>query len=291
MMSVTMFGQAAKYKSQYNLIVSKLGYAGVGLETIINNWEKIDSTDIEMLTAKYNYYFTKSQYTEIVKKDARKYLGLEPVLTLKDSTDKDVYYFQETMFVDEYYSQALRTIEKIILYYPERLDMRFAKINSLMGYEKSSPDMALRHILDLIDEYPSRKGTWELPDNEMNDELFYSAIQEYCYSLYSTGSPSSYKAFKTISEKMLKVDKKNPVFYSNLGAYHLLSSEDYKSALKYFKKALKLNPTDVGTIKNMLILSRKTKDVKSEKKYLSLLIKYGSKSEKMSAEARLKALK
>ena len=284
------FGQASKYKTQYNLIVSKLGYDGVGIETILQNWEKVDSTDIEMLTARYNYYFTKSKSSEVVKKADKKYLGLEPILTLKDSLGKDVYYFQETMFDDEYYSLALRAIERIILFHPERMDMRFTKISCLIDYEKASPDMALIQILKLIDEYPSRRGAWEIPNINLDDETFNLAIQEYCYLLYKIGSEPSYKAFKTISERMLEENKKNPVFLSNLGAYHLLSSGDYKAAMKYFTKALKINKADAGAIKNILIIARKTKDTKLEKKYLPLLIKYGNEIDKKSAEARLKAL-
>ncbi len=277
------------YESRYDLIVSKLGYDGVGVETLLNNWEKEDSTNIKMLAGKFNYYFTKSQKVEIVPKPLKKFLGEEPIVTLKDSTGNDVNYFQEVMFDDELYGSAASYLEKILKLYPERLDMKFLKAASLIAYEKDSPDMALACLADLADSYYADKNVeWEYPGEEVDDVVFESAMQEYCYMFFNMGL---YEAFRTMSEKMLEhVGKKSPVFLANMGSYFLVAGADYKKAMSYYRKVLKIKPDDYSAIKNMILIARKTKDIKLEKKYLPLLAEYGTDSEKLAAKSRLEAL-
>ena len=53
--------QTVNYEQRYDLLVSKFGPAGIGVETVLDNWEKTDSANIKLLTARFNYYFTKSQ--------------------------------------------------------------------------------------------------------------------------------------------------------------------------------------------------------------------------------------
>ena len=130
LISTTMTGQTQQYEQKYKLLVSKLGPAGVGIETVLNNWEKVDSTDEKLLLARFDYYFNKGKSSQIVTKETRKYLGMDPVLTLKDSLDRPVYYFQEPLFDDELYGQALAAADKAVAFYPDKLDFRFLKANA-----------------------------------------------------------------------------------------------------------------------------------------------------------------
>ena len=45
---------AKTYSDKYDKMVGILGPAGVGMETILNGWEKADSTDAKMLKARCN---------------------------------------------------------------------------------------------------------------------------------------------------------------------------------------------------------------------------------------------
>ena len=74
-----------RYEQRYDMLVSKLGPAGIGVETVLNNWENVDSTNAKMLSGKFSYLFTKAQSSQVVVKPTKKYLGMEPVLSLKDS--------------------------------------------------------------------------------------------------------------------------------------------------------------------------------------------------------------
>ena len=289
LLCVSSFAQSDKYEQKYNMLVYKLGLDGVGVETVLDNWEKADSTNSKMLIGRFNYIFTKAQSTQIVTRPSKKYLGMDPMLTLKDSTGVDVYYYQETFYDDELYGKAMKVVDRAIDFHPEKLDFRFLKANAYIAYEKESPDMALAYLLGLIDESLSRR-VWLFEDEPTDAAFFSDAMLEYCYSFYSIGSPAAMNAFLTLSQRMNEIDPKNPVFLNNIGTYHLVVKEDYKTALKYYTKVLKSYPDDYTAIKNCVLLARRQNNVKLEKKYLQLLAEHGTETEKLSAKARLQQL-
>ena len=193
-----------EYLDRYQLLVSKLGTDGVGIETLLQRWGKDYPDDTDMLLGKFSYYLTKSQSSSIEVKDAAKYLGNAPALTLKDSLGKDVNYFQVMSYDDELFGKATQAIEKAIELNPDRLDLRLFKISSLINYEKDSPDMALAGLKALIDYNGHSHPKWEYPDVvEAGDDLFPSVMQEYCYAFFKIGTPHCFEAFKELSEKML----------------------------------------------------------------------------------------
>jgi Flp pilus assembly protein TadD len=76
---------------------------------------------------------------------------------------------------------------------------------------------------------------------------------------------------------------------NNLGSYHLVK-EEFKAALKYYDKVLKKSPSDQTARQNALLAARRMKNVKAEKKYLNLMVRYGSEKEKTLAQVRLDSL-
>ena len=282
---------SARFEQRYDLLVSQFGPAGVGVETVLDNWAKVDSTNAKMLQGRFTYLFTKAQSSELEIRPGKKYLGMEPVLTLKDSLGNDVNYFQINVFDDEIYAEAVKAADKAISYWPDKLDFRFMKANAYIAYEKESPDMALSCIMALVDENQARKSSWEYEGDKVDQDFFQNAVQEYCYSFYALGTPEGYEAFRTLSEKMSVLFPDNPGFLNNLGTYYLIAKEDYKSAYKYYNKVLKAHPDDYTAIKNGVLAARKEKNVKTEKKYLEMLLKYGSEAEKLQARNRLDSMK
>lgn len=282
--------QVEEYARRYDLLVSKLGPDGVGIETLLDNWAEIAPDDIRLLTARFSYYFAKSQSTEVVPKAQKKFMGAAPVLTLKDSTGADVNYFQEVFYNDSLYSLSMKYLDKAVRADSDRLDLRFMKATALVSYEKESPDMALAYLSKLVDENVLVEGKWEYPGAEMTPSFFQDAIQEYCYTFFNIGSEGSYKAFFDLSEKMLGYYPDATVFMDNVGSYYLVAEDDSATALKYYKKVLKINPEDYTAIKNSVLIARKQKNTKLEKKYLAMLVKCTDGAEKLAAETRLKAL-
>lgn len=280
------------FQDRYDLLVSKLGPTGVGIETLLDRWAAAYPEDVQMLTGKFSYWFSKSQTLQLVPKNQQKFLGENPTVVLKDSTGADVNYFQETMYDDELFGEAQKALEKAIQLYPDRLDLRFLKVASLIGYEKESPDMALSSLKSLMIYNATQHPKWEYPGVEkVDNEFFSAALQEYCYLFFRYGTPATYEAFKELSQQMLTYEPKNVLFLDNIGSYWLVARKDNKMAMKYYSKVLKIKADDLTAIKNIIILARNSNNVKLEKKYLPQLIKYTQdEKEKITAQARLKSL-
>ena len=280
------------FQDRYDLLVSKLGPTGVGIETLLDRWAAAYPDDVQMLTGKFSYWFSKSQTLQLVPKDQQKFLGETPTVVLKDSTGANVNYFQETMYDDELFGEAQKALEKAIQLYPDRLDLRFLKVASLIGYEKESPDMALSSLKSLMIYNATQHPKWEYPGvDNVDNEFFSAALQEYCYLFFRYGTPATYEAFKELSEQMLTYEPKNVLFLDNIGSYWLVARKDNKTAMKYYSKVLKIKADDLTAIKNIIILARNSNNVKLEKKYLPLLIKYTQdEKEKITSQARLKSL-
>ena len=279
LLSMLSSAQTADYQRRYSALLERVGFAGVGMETLIENWSKAEPENPEMLQARFYYCFVKSQSTEVVTRNEPKYLGMAPILNLKDSTGTDIYYYEVLKYEDELFGQAMKVVDKMISLHPERLDFRFLKANAYLSYERESPDMALSSIMGLVYDYKTSKKTWLYHDGTtpesvaVDDELFAQMMQEYCYSLYILGTPSSYDAFLKLSQRLNEYFPKESDFLGNIGSYYLVVKKDYKTAVKYYDKALKLDPEDVNIINNAILAARRMTNDKLVKKYTKMLQK------------------
>ncbi len=280
------------YLQRYSRLVDRVGVSGVGVETLVKNWEKDYPEDIDMLLAKFSFCLSKSRSSEVQIHEGPKYLGENPILSLKDSLSNNVYYFQVTKYDDELFGTASSAIDKAIELDPNRLDLRLYKAAALIDYEKESPDMASAYLNGIIDYNSISHPKWTYPGiEEVDDEAFCALIQEYCYTFFRMGAPGTFEVFRQLSEKMSKNFPSSPIFQTNIGSYYLVYKHDSSTALKIYNKVLKKHPDDYATIKNCVLLARTDKDTKLEKKYLPMLIKTTpDENERNSAEVRLKAL-
>ena len=279
---------ADRYIQRYNLLVSQFGPAGVGVETVLDNWAKVDSTSADYLFARFSYHFTKAQTAEVVSRPEKKYLGMEPMLSLTDSLGQDIHYYQVNVFDDELYGKAMKFMDKAVALYPDRLDFRFVKANAYIAYEKESPDMALAFLMDLAGREKERP--WLYEGDRIESGFYPEAMQEYCFSFYSIGTPAALDAFLTLSQKLSAVYPDHLDFLNNIGSYYMLAKADYKAAIKQYAKVLKKDPSNYTAIKNSVLASRKMGNVKSEKKYLEMLLEYGPEKERLMAQGRLEQL-
>lgn len=281
-----------EFVQRYNLLVNRMGAAGVGVETLLDKWEKAYPGDVDMLSGKFMFYLAKATSTEVKTMSDSKYMGQKPILTLKDSLGNPVNYFQVSLYDDELFGKALTYIDQAIVARPEALDLRHAKISSYISYEGLSPDIATAEIISLIDYNASQQPEWTYTGIEKVDQKFFEAsIQDFCFNLFNIGGEKCWDAFKNISERMLIYNSKNILFLDNIGSYYLVAKKDNKKALKYYKKVLKIEKGDMTALKNIILMARNSKDVKLEKKYLKEIIKYSpEETEKQSAQVRLDAL-
>lgn len=282
---------AEEYLERYNLLSSKLGLDGVGIETLLTKWEEAYPDDENMISASFLYYYTKCQTSATISSDKPTYLGKEPIIELKDSLGKPVYYFEDIVYDDEMFGKARQYIEKLNSLHPEKLENRLAAITALVNYEKGSPDMALSELNSLVDYNYTSHPSWTYSGNEADDETFKALMQDYCITFFRLGTPSGYEAFRSLSEKMLQYNPNNVLFLDNIGSYYLVGKKDNKNAQKYYDKVLKLKPDDITAIKNCIVMARTSKNTKLEKKYLPMMIKYGEDdASRKAAEVRLKYL-
>lgn len=246
---------AENIKAEYDRQVRYVGAAGVGVETIINRWEAVAPDDPEVHVARFSYWLAKSaSRTEVIVKPQKKYLGANPVFTLKDSLGNDVNYFEDIVYDDTAFGEALTAIDKAISLDPDELEYRFSKITAIMGYEKESPDMTADEIVALIDEYKSGNHKWTFRGNPAGDDVFCQGIGEYCYNLFGIANPLSYGYFLEISEKMNKLYPDNTVFTNNIGSYWQVAEGNSKKALRYYRKALKIDPEDYVANTNIRVI-------------------------------------
>lgn len=291
--SAAMLAQtsAEEFKARYERQARMVGADGVGVETILDRWEEAFPDDTRMLEGRYKYYFAKSAESGVVTRDSRRYLGREPVFSLKDSTGNDVFYFEDNVFVDSLFALSQSAIDRAISLEPEELAFRVDKITALMLYEKESPDMASAELLKLISFQKDSRPEWTYYGMAVDEETFKQTVQEYCYNLFRTASPGSYEAFRAVTEAMLKLYPKDTALMNNMGSYWLVAKQNNRQALKWYNKVLKINPKDYNAAKNCVIMARKDKNTRLEKKYLPALIEATeNEAERESYRIRLKNL-
>ena len=255
--SLCAFAQTPEqFRERYDKQVKSVGADGVGVEYILNSWARKFPDDCDMLVARFNYYLLKSRSEEILPLSRTKYLGQKPVITLKDSLGRDVNYFVVPQYSDSLFRISQKNIERAIQLKPDELIYRFDRISALAAYEKDSPDMAATAMLDLIDYDAVSHPLWMFEGEPVSREDFESSVQEYCYLFFKTGSANSYESFRILSERMLKINPKSALFLNNLGAYWQVARRDDKKAAKYYKKVLKLNPSDETAKANLAIIEK-----------------------------------
>ena len=131
------------------------------------------------------------------------------------------------------------------------LTQKFGKLRQVG--RTGCPDMTAAEILSLIDDYQARGEGWTYAGETLTQELFCQGISEYCYRFFRTASPASYEYFLEISEKMNKLYPDEVVFIDNIGSYWQVNG-DSRKALRYYRKALKIDPEDYAANNNIRLI-------------------------------------
>ena len=249
---------ADEFQARYERLVQRVGYDGVGVETLLDRWGEAFPDDMRVPIGRFNFYYHRGHFTEMVSvPGARRFLGREPVLTLKDSTGQDVPYFEEDFFDDEPFGEALKIVDERIAAQPDELRWYYIKISALADYEKGSPDMCGSELRKLIMRNATSHPAWTLDGEPASQEAFQQGIGEYCARFYEVGSEDTYELFFQLSTMMNKYFPQNTVFINNIGSYWLIARNNEKTAAKYYKKALKIDPEDYAAKRNLQIIERR----------------------------------
>ena len=93
--------QSVDWQKKYERQVKAVGLSGVGVETILDSWGAADSSSVDYLAARYAFWFDKSHSLVVEAHDSPRYLGMEPMFELSDSSKSNtVWYYQVDSFDD-----------------------------------------------------------------------------------------------------------------------------------------------------------------------------------------------
>ena len=184
------------YLRRYGNLVDRVGPAGVGVETLLDNWAAAYPDDDQQMVARFAFCYARSQSSQVIELDRDRYLGNAPLLPMTDSLGVKHNYFEDTVFDDDLFADAIQKIDQAIASKSWKLDYRFIKINAMLAYEKESPDMALQQLKSLVDEHFTRHPAWVYESVEkIGDEEFCAFMQDYCAAIFRIGSDASAEAF------------------------------------------------------------------------------------------------
>lgn len=229
-----------EYKEKYDRQVRAVGYAGLGVETILDRWESVYPEDTDMLEGRFFFDLTRARTTRMHRSPKPKYMGKKPLLALKDSTGAPVYFFEEEFYDDSLFLRAMGFLERAVALKPEEFQFRAHQINSLMGKEKEMPVLSVEELDALISYDHARHPQWTFRGEAAKENFFPSVVQEYCRLYFEIGSPASYAAFRRISERMYKLYPDHPEFLSNMASYWQVAENNPKKAQAVLKKVSRL---------------------------------------------------
>lgn len=245
-----------EFKRMYERQTAVAGSSGLGVRAILESWEKAYPQDTAMFEAAFAYNISKGRNIRVVRQPGRTYLGKKPVLSLQDSTGVTVNYFEETVYDEECFEMAMRALDNAIKLAPDNIGYRFNEIAALLDYEGGSPEMAAEAIISMIYRNYADRPRWNLDGRALTHEEFVTAIKEYSVSLWQIGTPVARDRFLKISQIMHGHERKDPAFLDNIGSYYQVTGNP-KTAARYYRKALKLDPDDYPANHNLKIINNK----------------------------------
>ena len=82
------------YLRRYNNLIERVGTAGVGVETLLDNWAAAFPDDDQQMLARFAFCFTRSQTSQVIQLNKDRYLGNEPLVPMKDSLGNKCNYYE-----------------------------------------------------------------------------------------------------------------------------------------------------------------------------------------------------
>jgi len=264
------------FKEQFNEL--KTNQDTTRLLELLQKWESTNPEDPELYVAYINYFMMKSndivhKYENNPKEDSSQLM-----------TKIEFNQIQENL------NNGLNYIEKGIIKFPSRLDMRFGKIyvlGQLEDYENFTNE-----IIKTIDYSAVIDSKWLWTDNKpfedpLNNML--GSVQEYVMQLYNTENDSLLDNMRRISETVLKYYPEHIESMSNISVVCLLKKE-YDKGLEVLFKAEKIAPEDYIMLANIAQAFKLKGDNINSIKYYEKVIQFGNEQAKAFAKEQIKEL-
>lgn len=252
------------YLSRYNALVNRVGVSGLGVDLLLTRWEKADPVDINHMIARGSYHLYRARKDSVVAYHKAAFMGMEPILTTKDSLGRNTYFYSVPNYQPEEFALAMEALDNALVHDNTRLDLMLSKADALKDFEYTTPDQCVDYIISIIDKHFGAKMVWTLPGGgHVTEEDFLEEMQNYCNIFFRTDSQASLEAFRKVSEAVLKYRPKSAPFIDNIGAYWA-SRKDDKKAMKYYKNALKADPDDAIAKQNIALIEKRAAAAKKK---------------------------
>ena len=243
------------------------------MRVILEKWEKVSPEDPELATSYFNYYNLLSQNSSL-------YLSTDSTsdgdqFLLADSTGKRVGSLSEkTSYSDSYINKGLVIIDKAIIKFPDRLDMRFGKIY-VLGQLKRWADFTTE-IIKAVNRSAINKNKWKWTENKPyagGEKAFLGSLQGYQNDLYNTQNDSLLTNMQDIAQAVLKYYPNDVQSLSNISIGYIVNNKCEK-ALTYLLRAEKIAPHDPVILSNLSAAYVKMGNKEKAAEYFKLLKRF-----------------
>lgn len=239
---------------------------------ILTKWEKLEPSNPELFTCRFNYHFKNSQQEVLELKTG------EPqgdALVLQDSLGNSAGYMESKIIYDSLeLGKAFKYIDRGIELNPERLDMRFGK--TYVYGQLNNWDKFTSEIIETVRHSSSKSKPWLWTNNEQKEgdnEFMLSAIQDYQLQLYNSGDDSLLLKMRQIANAILSHYPNHIESLSNLSITYTLLGE-FEKALEPLKKAESINPDDYIVIANIANTYKEMANKEKAIEYYNKLMKF-----------------
>lgn len=279
------FGQ--EYKKEFNTLCKDRIKNKEEIVTLLKDWEGKSKTDIDYYIAAFNFYYIESKQ-EILSLTSIKPSENEESFVLKDSLNNPVgYLYGQESRNDSVFTLSQEIIDKAIVLFPNRLDLRFGKIHTLGDY--GDFDSFSKAIIESIDYGIKIKHQWLWAENEKlenPEDFFIDAVQSYQSTLFNEKSDAN---LKKVASKMYEVFPHDIYVISSYGLTLLIENKN-EEALKLYFIAEKLNPEDLIVLGNIGLIYERLKKKEKAIAYYRKMYEVGDEETKAFATNKIKSL-
>ena len=214
-------------------------------KTLLDEWASTGEKDGGYYACQFNYYLNQGMKSGIqMSKELPLYVQGEKALTLTDTVTGGIagYVYQGYSIADSaLLNTAYDWIKRGINACPNRLDLYFGLATSYLYCDQT--DQMILVLEQVMKQETKNKRKWLWLENEQladTVDMVYMRIQEDFSRFLDAERLNDAERLTTLA---IKYYPKRAEYVNNMAVICYMRN-DYKQAMKYFKKALKLNPGD-----------------------------------------------
>lgn len=286
LLSGVAFAQTkAELYDKYSNSVSERDTSAIA--SLISDWEKLYPGDAELYSLRVNYYMMNA-INEIVviseeePTDGRRYLVFD------DSLGVTRYMYSEFRFDSVNIGLAEGVLAEGIAKYPDRLDLRFAKV--FLHQNLNQNTLVVQEIQSALERSITNQNKWvwihDKPTETDGMSYLRDCIQE-CFERYFY--TDDMESAKSVIDAAIRFYPNDAIFLADrAGIYYY--SDDLENALKWYLSSRENAPDDMLVTSNIARIYEQLGDKKNAVKFLRIVADSNDPEFAESAKANLERL-